>query len=186
MAYRLFLFVLTAGLALGLLSARWLIELRPFTTIAESGWYTVPTLGDLDATPYVKAYRAKHALMPTTGSDTLIFTASRDSEGARLISACTYEIRGKVTTAGWWTLHSTTSEDLGDMRQTESRINSLTSVQSADGELLVLASAETRPNNWLATPPGRFEIVLTFYDAPFAKDALNGRMSMPTITRVDC
>lgn len=186
MAYRLYMFILAAGLALGLVSADWLIEMRPFSSASQGVWRVVPTLGDLEASPYVRAYRVKHALIASSGRDTLVFTASRDAEGRPLEGGCTYEIAGRISNTGWWSLRSETTGQPARQSRPVGWLNNLISLHAASGEVVIRTGPRPRPGNWLATPQGPMRLVLTLYDAPFASDNLGNDLRLPQIRRRAC
>ena len=188
MSYRLFVITLAIGLGLGFLSAHMMIEGQAFSTYRLGPWVTSPDLGDAGATPYARAYRAKHAIVENTGRDTLIFVARTDDEGRALEGRCTYMLSGRITSAGWWTLRS--ARNYPRIRQTEdiegSYLNSLSTAQHVDGELRIIISPRPRPGNWLKSPDESFALILSFYDAPFARNLLTTRASVPSITRLEC
>ena len=192
MAYRYYLFIVGAGLALGLISANALIESRPFSSVRQGGWTTVPTVGEERASPYDRAYRFKHGLLAVSGKDSLSFHTKVDSNNRPLDANCTYRLTGSITYSGWWSLH-TRSETVDATRKLPgwaegAALNSLTAVQNADKSFEVLISQTAKPGNWLKLSPDarRFELVLTVYEAPFLRDALRENIALPALSREAC
>lgn len=188
MSYRLFVITLVIGLGLGFLTAHMMIEGQAFSTYRLGPWVTSPDLGDAEATPYARAYRAKHAILENTGRDSLTFVARQDDQGRALDGRCTYLIHGRITTAGWWTLRTTNRFPRGKSSDEAAGtyLNNMNTAQNVDGEISVMAGPRPRPGSWISTPEGNFAIVMSLYDAPFARNLLTTRSSVPSITRLEC
>jgi hypothetical protein len=186
-SYRYFLYIFGLALVLGLSSAAYMIERRPFSSFEQGVWHISPDIGEASASPYDRAYRYKYGLLSVSGRDTLRFSAFKDHAGNPLNSSCSYRIEGSVGYAGWWSLHSRQRQENLHGWQSTKGLNSLEMLQNAERDFVILAANAPRPGNWLPTPvSGNFELVLSVYEAPFIKDALSESIALPHIVREVC
>jgi hypothetical protein len=189
-AAALTLYALCLAFGLGFGSAFWSIGRGfPLGALTAGPWVAWPKVGSREADPYAKAVVARRGDIPLGIGEGLTFSASTDSEGRALESACTYRL-GRETPAGrFWTL--SLYDETGRPAVTELGRASFTSselLRDAQGRFEVLLSRDALPGNWLRLPAeGRFNLVLRLYDTPVAAgSAALDAAAMPAIERLEC
>lgn len=150
-------------------------------------WTAYPRIGTVDADPYSKARISREGLLALGPAEGLAFTATRDSEGRRLLRQCAYAIAGQAPQARFWTLFARApglkAEDGAGPPATTSR----GLLRNADDGFTLTISPTIAPGNWLRTAGnGTMELVLTVYDAGVATGTDITQAAMPTITRTGC
>jgi hypothetical protein len=184
------LYALCLAFGLGFGSASWTIGRGyPLGALRAGPWVAWPKVGSREADPYAKAVVARRSDIPLGTGEGLAFTATSDSEGRALESACTYRV-GRETPAGrFWTLSlydeggRPVVTDLGRASFTSSEV-----LRDAQGAFEVLLSREAMPGNWLRLPAeGRFNLILRLFDTPVAAgSAALEASAMPAIERLEC
>ena len=142
--------------------------------------------------PYTKAHLARSGRLPLTSTTARYFTASTDSQGYQLTSACEYLIEGSALNARWWSL--ALYDQYGGLianPSTRYSFNSEELLRHSDGSFRINLSRSARPENWLPTGPADQPLVLMLrvYN-PRETDAsgvgLVPDQRLPTIERKTC
>ena len=186
---RFFIFAAIA-LVLGLGSA-WRTVNHGFsaTAIRYGPWAFWFREGTADADPYTVAHVARQGSLPVTAASAMVFTATRDSAGARLSGDCTYEIRGVAVPSLWWGIAAFTAEgEVMPSKTGRSGFSSANILAAPDGRFTVHLSPDVQPGNWLPAERGarvtlRFSVL-----RPFNPDALrkSGGDILPEIALMEC
>jgi len=186
-----FLIVYALLLALGLGLGSTYLVLKgdpPFGSLSIGPWKAWPNLGSTSADPYMRAILAQRGDVPLAIGEGLGFTATTDSGGRALDSACTYRVGSVAPTARLWTF-SVYDQD-GRLLQTELGRSGFTSAEllwDAQDTFTITLSRGLQDGNWLQLPPaGRFSIVLRLYDTPGAAGTGLTESVFPSIERVEC
>ncbi|MGO4572830.1 DUF1214 domain-containing protein [Microvirga sp. 2TAF3] len=183
----LYAFLLALGLGIG--SAYAVLKGKPpFGGRHLGPWVTWPKLGSADADPYMRAIAARRGEIPLGIGEGLALTATADSEGRKLDSACSYRIGSATPAARWWTL--TLYDEAGQLPPSELGRSGFTSseiIRNADNGFSVDLSRSLSAGNWLQLPAsGAFSVVLRLYDLPGAAGMNLGSEDVPTIERLGC
>jgi hypothetical protein len=184
----LIVYSLMLALGLGLGSTYWALNNDPpFGSIHLGPWKVWPTMGSPDADPYMRAILARRGEVPLASGEGLGFTATADSEGRNLDSACTYRIGTSAPGARLWTV--TLYDRDGRLPATPLGRSSFTSAEiirdGQDGFNIAL-SRDLQEGNWLQLPAsGSFSIVMRLYDPQGALGSLD-EAEFPTIQRGGC
>jgi hypothetical protein len=184
----LIVYSLLLALGLGLGSAYWVLNNDPpFGSIRLGPWKAWPTMGSPDADPYMRAILARRGEVPLATGEGLGFTATTDSEGRKLESACTYRVGSTVPGARLWTV--TLYDQDGRLPATALGRRSFTSAEilrDGQDEFNIALSRDLQDGNWLQLPAsGSFMIALRLYDLQGPVGGLE-EAELPTIQRVGC
>jgi hypothetical protein len=160
-------------------ASAWYVLQRPaFDSIVVGSWVAQPGAGLGRSDPYSRARVAVAEVLALSQSEGIAFTATRDSSGKRLRSACRYRIAGELPAARVWTLHA------GRGRP---GLSSLSALFQSSGRIEILAGRHPEPGNWLRMgPEERPTFTFTFYDPDLAATAAAKGISLPSIERVSC
>ncbi len=185
----LIVYALLLALGLGLGSAYLAINGDPpFGRVRLGSWQVWPKLGSPEADPYMRAILAHRGDIPIAAGEGLALTATADSEGRRLDSACSYRVGSVVPAARLWTL--TLYDEAGHLLRSDLGRSGFTSaeiVRKANDQFTIALSRTLQPGNWLQLPPsGPFSLVLRLYDPPGAAGAILSEGTFPTIERLGC
>jgi hypothetical protein len=185
----LVVYTLLLALGLGLGSAYWATNGDPpFGSLRLGPWQAWPRLGAPEADPYMRAIIARRSDVPLATGEGMGFTASTDSEGRTLDSACSYSIGPTAPAARVWTL--TLYDQTGHLPATELGRRSFTSAEvlrDAQDRFSVALSREVQPGTWLQLPAGGpFTVALRLYDPPGAAGTNLEEGDMPVIQRQGC
>lgn len=183
----LYTFLLALGLGLG--SAYLALNGDPpFGDVRLGPWTAWPRLGSPQADPYMRAIIARRGDIPLAAGEGLALTATVDSEGRKLDSACSYRIGSVAPAARLWTL--TLYDEAGRLITSELGRSGFTSaeiVRDAEDRFLIALSRNLQPGNWLQLPPsGTFTVVLRLYDPPGAAGWVLNNSTFPGIQRLEC
>jgi hypothetical protein len=185
----LIVYSLLLALGLGLGSAYHVMQGEPpFGGLRIGPWKTWPKRGSADADPYMRAIIARRGDVPLAIGEGLSLSATTDSEGRRLDSACTYRIGAVMPAARLWTLTlydqdgRLPASDLGRSGFSSSEI-----VRNPDDTFAIVLSRNVSSGNWLRVPQaGSFTMVLRLYDMPGAAGSNLDASTFPAIVRVEC
>jgi hypothetical protein len=160
-----------------------------FGLLKAGPWESRPRTGALDADPYTRASIARSGAIPLGLGEGVAFTARRDSDGAPLVSSCTYRVSGRVPSARAWTL--AVEDRRGRVMDNPAHRYAVTSsevVRNGEGRVTVAVSRDAQPGNWLPVgDDSRFELVLRLYDTPVGGGAAAlDPAAMPAILRTGC
>jgi len=161
-----------------------------FGSIALGQWTAFPLAHKEQADPYAKAHRARAGKLLLGDAEGLVFVASTDGNGARLVGNCDYMVAGQTPPARFWTLHTTGSNNalLPADPAFPSSFHSQNVLKAQSGEFSIAVSDHPKPGNWLAVgqSKGAFNLVMTLFDTPTAGSSRLLELQMPRIERGDC
>ncbi|MXQ14484.1 DUF1214 domain-containing protein [Microvirga makkahensis] len=185
----LIVYSLLLALAVGLGSTYFILKGDPpFGSLTLGPWKAWPALGSTSADPYMRAILARRGDVPLAIGEGLGFTATTDSDGRALDSACTYRVGADTPAARLWTF--SVYDQNGRLLQTELGRNSFTSAEvlrDGQGRFTITLSRSLQDGNWLQLPPsGGFSMALRLYDTPGAAGTGLTESSFPVIERVEC
>jgi hypothetical protein len=185
----LIVYSLLLALGLGLGATYWVLKGDPpFGSLRVGPWKAWPSLGSVDADPYMRAILTQRGAVPLALGEGLGFTATTDNEGRPLDSACTYRVGSVAPTARMWTF--TVYDESGRLPTTDLGRKGFTSAEilrDAQDQFTIALSRSLQDGNWLQLPiSGRFSIVLRLYDTPGAAGTGLNESVFPTIERLGC
>lgn len=161
-----------------------------FGSIDIGPWTAFPLAQTEQADPYAKAHRARAGKLLLGDAEGLVFVATTDSEGARLVGTCAYTVAGQTPPARFWTLHLTDANDalLPVDAALPSAFHSQNVLKDQDGQFTIAVGNRPRPGNWLTIGGSReaFKLVLTLYDSPTAGSSRLLELQMPQIVAGTC
>jgi hypothetical protein len=184
------------GLIIGLTFA-YLTTILVLNAVARSetrtvnGWSSIRKAGHPGNGLLVRAALQKALPLVNVFEEAAYWTAARDAAGAQLNGEHSYRLRfpaGQLPPNGaFWSL--TATDTVGYQVRTPSGRSSVNShsglVSGSDGSVEILLQAD-RPSggapNWLATPPGRFKLMLRAYLPGTA--ILDGTYEVPPVIGV--
>ncbi len=190
-AGRIVLFLL-GGIAIGLISAWYMIEKGSPLTVSKAGpWQLWPQDGKLGADPYTLAHMSRNGRLPITSSNSLYFKATHDSNGEEIVSDCEYSLSGKPLDSDWWSLALYTPKGASIKNQSNrSSLNSSNILRFGDGSYNIHLAANARPGNWIEiSGDEKLVLMLRLYAIHATKDAQRNNsieQNLPTIRRLDC
>ena len=186
----LILYALAVGAGLGLSSAYVLVRRDfPIGGVRAGPWVAWPRVGSREADPYARAIVARRGEVPLGVGEGLAFTATNDSAGRPLTSACDYRIGSVTPPARYWTItlyDQTGRPALGDLGRAGFTSGEI--MREVDSRFLITLSRDPAPGNWLRQPAaGSVRLVLRLYDTPVAAgSAALDAASLPSIERGAC
>ena len=161
-----------------------------FGSIELGQWTAFPLAHTKQADPYAKAHRARAGKLLLGDAEGLVFVASTDGNGARLVGRCDYTISGQTPPARFWTLHATDANDglLPVDPAFPSAFHSQNVLKEQNGNFSIAVSERPKPGNWLAVgnTKGAFNLVMTLFDTPTAGSSRLIELQMPRIERGAC
>lgn len=151
-------------------------------------WVAWPDVGQAAPNPYTRAYLARTGHLQLGHAEGIQFSAFTDDDGETLDAQCTYEIRGTVPGASFWTLVATALD--GTNIAASDALPALHSeriARSGAGDLVAAVGPHLSPGNWLETAgKGEFVILLTLYDATAFSGGNSALGDMPSIRKLVC
>jgi hypothetical protein len=183
------LVVLFGGAALGLASARAVLERGLSTTLVTVGSWVVRGGADLaSADPYARAEAARSGTIPLASGEGVVLQARRASDGTELTARCVYTVSGATPAARFWTLglFGRDGRPVANPAGRES-FGSMELTRDAAGDFTIVVAATAQPGDWLPAPPsGAFTLLLRLYDTPIGASSALTPAQVPTITRRAC
>jgi hypothetical protein len=190
----------TMGYALRLLGATLLAGLIAFGALAFSvsgdaqrsglrngAWDSDLRIGSAASDLWLRAQIALCCVLALNRTETIYFSASRDSAGEPLDGKCTYRIEGRELDARWWSVTSYASDNfLIPNPQNKYSVSKTNVERQADGSWRARASLEPSGGNWLPTAHDGFGLTLRLYNpSPSLQDGL-ATAALPTVTKEAC
>ena len=80
-------------------------------SVADGPWKTSLVAGSPQSDPYTRARVALHGLLALNRKETIYYTATEDSDGAKLDGNCRYEVRGRDPNTRWWSITAYGADD---------------------------------------------------------------------------
>lgn len=170
--------MLVAGLSLGLLSARYLMENASVAAPAAGGrWLEVKPEGDdLNAIYLAGHFLRRGEVPPLKGSK--FFVRQADDEGNSLRGDCVVTFEGKIPDARWWFV----SADANGIR---TALDAGEAVREATGDYTISISDNPVPGNWLVPPTtGSYSLSLVLLDA--VTPPSTEQLALPAVKRLWC
>ncbi|MBP6012383.1 MAG: DUF1214 domain-containing protein [Alphaproteobacteria bacterium] len=185
---RLFGALATAiGLGLGSAYVAINVTIGGRTAAVNGAWATSLATGGTSADNYTRAYVAITGLLALNKDETIYYTATKDSAGARLEGNCTYRIEGRDPDARWWSITLYGNDHyLIDNPANRYSVSQNSVVRAADGTFVIRLSTVEEPGNWIATSPDGFDVTLRLYNPGDSIRDNPATAQLPTITREVC
>lgn len=178
-----------AGLGLGVISAQALIDgYGSFFSKNHGPWTSWPTAGTRSSNPYVRAHYLIHNRLPISQFEINELEARVDDAGAPLDANCTYEIKGLMPKARWWSLYTFSQESAHQTALPKrAGIGSQQVFYHQDGSFRIMLSTEPQTGNWLV-PAGSDDLVIVLRHYNPGRSITNqfSFSNLPTITRGRC
>lgn len=157
------------------------------SVIQNGAWFADMTTGGADATMYTRARVAIVGLLALNRSETIYFTARRDSAGDALDGHCSYRIEGRDPDARWWSITAYASDNyLIDHPAKRYSVSKNSVARAPDGSFVVRLSTSAEPNNWIATSVDGFDVTLRLYNPGEGVIKDPAAVSLPSITKEAC
>jgi len=122
------------------------------STVKNGPWGTTLAAGSAAASPYLRAWIARHALLALRKEETIYFSAYTDDDGQPLRGDCNYRIEGRAPDARWWSITAYGEDDfLIPNEQGRYSWGSTEIALDEDGHFTIYLSRGPRPGNWLPT-----------------------------------
>ena len=182
------LLTLIAGIALGL-AATWATVIRTSNGggIGDGPWRTSLFVGSSEGDPYLRAYVAVHGLLALNRTETIYYTAARDSDGRALDGHCSYRVEGLDPPARWWSITAYGADDFlipNTADRYSASINSVT--RRKDGTFAVTLSQQQPEGDWIPVAAGHFDLTIRLYNPQAEVAADPARVVLPTIKKIAC
>lgn len=181
--------MITVALGVGFgLSYFALVDGRLFGAYTWGSWVAWPEVGSPTPAPYTKAYVARNGALQLGRGEGIQFIATRDNEGQSLLRNCAYRLAGETPVATFWTLRAETSAGVNIAAAgSPLSVNSNRLSRLNNGIAVIHVSKQLAPENWLEiTGEGKFELVLTFYDASVFAGFGSSVVALPVIINEGC
>jgi hypothetical protein len=145
-------------------------------------WQTSLATGGVDADAWTRA------LLALNRSETMYYTATHDSEGARLSGDCDYRLEGQDLAARWWSITAYGADSYLIRNRQERYSFSQTSVRrEPDGGFVIHLSERETQGNWLPVKAGApFELTARFYNPAQSVQEQPAAVQLPLIVRGEC
>lgn len=188
------------GYALRLLGATVLAALLAFGALALSvrgdrsssalrngAWDTDLRVGSAASDLWLRAQIALCCVLALNRTETVYFSASRDSAGEPLDGRCTYRLEGRDLDARWWSVTSYANDNfLIPNPQNKYSVSKTNAERQLDGTWTARASLEPTDGNWLPTARDGFVLTLRLYNPSKALQESLESAPLPTITKEAC
>jgi hypothetical protein len=155
--------------------------------ITDGPWQTSLSTGGSTSDPYTRARVAMHGLFALNRSETIYYTASKDSAGDALAGNCAYDIKGRDPDARWWSITAYAADDFLIPNPAHRYSISKTQIaRSADGSFVARVSPHAEAGNWIALEAGAFSLTLRLYNPGAAVAADPANAVLPSIVKAAC
>ncbi|MGD0856348.1 MAG: DUF1214 domain-containing protein [Dehalococcoidia bacterium] len=180
--------ILVLGFGLGIGSAVLGFDAVALAGFVNNGpWQTNLAIGNEKADPYLRAAIAVHGLLALSQSETIYYTALKDSDGGLLNADCTYRIEGKAPDARWWSITAYGADELliPNVECYSYSMNNLT--PDSNGVYTVYVSKTRHSGAWLplGDQPG-FSLSLRLYNPGPSVHSNPGKVVLPQIIKEGC
>lgn len=180
--------VLAIGTALGLF-ATWFTVVRGALPggVTDGPWRTNLAAGNPRSDPYTRARVALHGFLALNRSETIYYSAARDSSGHRLDGSCVYEISGRDPDARWWSVTAYGADEfLIPNPAGRYSVSKTTVARRPNGDFSVQVGGATGGVDWIPLAPGRVLLTLRLYN-PGQEVVLDpAHVALPALKRVSC
>ncbi|HAJ45267.1 MAG TPA: hypothetical protein DCL54_01630 [Alphaproteobacteria bacterium] len=156
-------------------------------TIENGPWQTDTRIGSAASSWTLRAQIALGGLFALKQSETLYYSASRDSAGETLDGSCVYRIEGVDPDARWWSITSYAHDNFLIPNPRGIYSISKTSVgRNADGGFLARVSHQPLDGNWIPADKNGFVLMIRLYQPTEAFRAALATAPLPRITKESC
>jgi hypothetical protein len=178
--------LLAAVLAFGALA--WSVRGdRSASALRNGAWDTDLRLGSSASDMWLRAQIALCCVLALNRTETVYFSASRDSAGEPLDGKCTYRLEGQELDARWWSITSYASDNFLIPNALNKYSVSKTNLEFlADGAWVARAAPEPLPGNWLPTARDGFVLTLRLYNPSTTLQDNLATARLPSIVKEAC
>ena len=155
--------------------------------IENGPWQTNLTAGGSSADIYTRARVALFGLLALNKSETIYYTARRDSAGQAFDPKCNYRIEGRDPEARWWSFTAYGADNyLIANAQNRYSVSKNNVVRASDGAFSIRLSTTPEAQNWIATSPDGFDVTLRLYNPGLGVLAYPASVTLPAIVKEAC
>ncbi len=167
--------LLVAGVALGLLSAQYLMENASVAApVANSNWSEIQIGGETLQSSYQAGHFLRRGQVPPP-KGTRFFVRSVDEEGNSLRGDCLVTLEGRIPPARWWFI--STASNGG-----RATLDAAQAIRETSGDIAVSVSMSPVAGNWLVPKgSGAYQLQLVLMGA---EDETV--LTLPTVKRLWC
>jgi hypothetical protein len=160
---------------------------RHGATLQNGAWTTDLRLGGAASSMSLRAQIAVCCILALNRTETVYFSADRDSAGAPLDGKCSYRIEGRDLDARWWSITSYGTDNFLIPNPRQKYSVSKTNVErQADGSFTARASSSPVEGNWLPSAEGGFNLTLRLYNPSPALAGNLATATLPAIVKEAC
>ena len=175
--------ILGAGLGIGS-AALGIYSVYRVGSITNGAWTTNLATGSEKADPYSRALVAAFGLLALNPSETMYYSAEKDSNGNPLSADCTYRIEGKAPDARWWSITAYGADGylIPDVERYSYSLTGLT--PDFNGVYTVYLSKTRHSGSWLPLGDEKtFYLSLRLYNPGKSVRSNPGTVELPRIIK---
>ena len=169
--------LLMAGISLGWLSARFMMQNAAGAGVTtDGGWVEITLTTDSLRSTYESGYYLWQGKVPPP-NHVRLFRRAKDDEGNFLRGDCAIQIEGTIPEARWWVVNTDSASPSG-------AVSAGTAIREANGEVAITLSPSPVPGNWIkpgAASSYTLQLVLQNVSAPAGQ-----KLVMPAVKRLWC
>lgn len=173
---------LLLGVIVGVGSARYLAgPSNPLVRETHGQWFTWPSAGHPDSSPYSQAKYLLAGTLPEHFSEIVTFFRRHDDAGGSLSGDCTYVISMPRPGARRWAL------SIGASGEAQAEVLTQHDVIARDDRIEIRVSPEPQPGNWLrSNGVDAPYLYLRLYDAETILNQSSEKLELPTVKLEAC
>ena len=186
--FLLWMFLLVLGIALGVASTIGILRYNLSDSWTSNGpWRTKQDIGSQDANLYTRAAVAIGGLFALNSKEAIYYVANRDSQGRRLQSRCTYQIKGGALKARWWSI-TLYGSDFFLIRNKQNRYSyTKEDFAKSPNSWSFQVSTKPQPDHWLDSGNhSELYLTLRLYHPDPSFVATKATARLPVIKRTAC
>jgi hypothetical protein len=157
------------------------------SSVSNGPWQTNLAVGSEKADPYLRAAIAVHGLLALRQSETIYYTAYKDSDGNPLNANCTYKIQGKALDARWWSVTVYGGDEflIPNVNRYSYNMNNVT--YDSTGTYTFYVSKTEQPGAWISLDnQDKFSLSLRLYNPGQSVRSNPGKVELPKIIKESC
>ena len=155
--------------------------------VSDGPWRTSLLIGSNQSGMMLRAMVALHGLLALNRSETVYYTATADSAGAKLSGTACYAIEGRDPPAQWWSITAYGADDfLIPNKENRYAVSKNAVIRGDDGAFTITASGRAKGANTLATGERTFSLTLRLYNPDPRVVADPAHAALPSIRAVAC
>ncbi len=175
--YAIIASLLIAGVSLGWLSARFMMQnAAGAVATTDGGWAEITLTNDNLRSTYESGYYLWQGKVPPP-SHVRLFRRVKDDEGNNLRGDCVIQIEGTIPEARWWVVNTDGANPSGS-------VSAGTAIREANGEVAITVSQSPVPGNWIkpgAANSYTLQLVLQNASIPNSQ-----KLVLPAVKRLWC